>query len=238
MKEDISWERAMLRRLLAFFILASIKTVGRLLFSFEVEHQGERRVTWSEVRLIAWINHTSLYDVFLISVIPYGTLWRASKDCLTPIAEKTYRRPVVGFIFRNLTMSKTAVSQKRDDTWSQFLGSITQSSMVALFPEGRMKRKSGLDKHGRPLTVRGGIADVLSCMGNGQMLIQYSGGMHHIHAPGQRFPRLFKTVRVRLETVGIQEYKHSLEQADHEAFKTEVIRDLTARRDRTLVKLS
>ena len=136
MKGAISWGRSMLRRILAFFILASIKTVGRLLFSFNVEHQGEQRVAWSEVRLIAWLNHTSLYDVFLISVIPYRTLWRASKDCLTPIAEKTYRRPVVGFIFRNLTMSKSSVSQKRDDTWSQFLGSITHASMVALFPEG------------------------------------------------------------------------------------------------------
>ena len=101
-----------------------------------------------------------------------------------------------------------------------------------------MKRRSGLDKHGRPLTVRGGIADVLSRMDDGQMLIQYSGGMHHIHAPGERFPRLFKRVRIRLESLEIRQYKDSLDRAEHEAFKTEVIRDLTARRDRTLLEIS
>ena len=228
----------MLRRILAFFILASIKTVGQLLFSFKVDHQGDKPKCWSGIRVVAWINHTSLFDVFLISVIPYVTLWRAAKDCITPIAEKTYERPVVGFIFRNLTVSKSSVSQKRDATWSQFLDSITATTMVALFPEGRMKRKSGMDKHGRPLTVRGGIADVLSRMDNGQMLIKYSGGMHHIHAPGQRFPRLFQRIRVRLEVVEIPEYKRVLAQPDHEDFKSEVIRDLTRRRDRALLEMA
>jgi len=228
----------MLRRILAFFILASIKTVGQLVFSFKVDHQGDEPMCWSEVRVVAWLNHTSLFDVFLISVIPYATLWRAAKDCIIPIAEKTYRRPVVGFIFRNLTVSKSSVSQKRDDTWSQFLDSITATTMVAVFPEGRMKRKSGLDKHGRPLSVRGGIADILSRMDSGKMLIEYSGGLHHIHAPGQRFPRLFKQIRVRLEIVDIQQYKKALEQTEHEDFKTEVIRDLTQRRDRALLEIA
>jgi hypothetical protein len=70
------------------------------------------------------------------------------------------------------------------------------------------------------------------------MLIKYSGGMHHIHAPGQRFPRLFKRIRVRLEIVEIQQYKTALDQAEHEDFKTEVIRDLTHRRDRTLLDMA
>ena len=228
----------MFRRLFAFFILASVKTIGLLLFSFKVDYRDKPITDWSKIRLIAWINHTSLFDIFLISVVPYRFLWIAAKDCLTPIAEKTYKRPIVGFIFRNLTISKSSVSQKRDDTWSQFLDSIHSNSIVALFPEGRMKRKSGLDKYGNPLSVKGGIADVLSRMDDGLMLIEYSGGMHHIQAPGQRFPRLFRTVRVRLETQDIQTYKARLHDSDHEAFKSKVILDLTARRDKTLPEIS
>jgi hypothetical protein len=70
------------------------------------------------------------------------------------------------------------------------------------------------------------------------MLIKYSGGLHHIHAPGQRFPRLFKRIQVRMEVVEIQEYKAALDQAEHEGFKTEVIRDLTHRRDRALLEMA
>jgi hypothetical protein len=33
--------------------------------------------------------------------------------------------------------------------------------MVLMAPEGRMKRADGLDAHGQPMTVRGGIADIL-----------------------------------------------------------------------------
>ena len=228
----------MFRRLFAFFILASVKTIGRIFFTFSVDYKDKAITDWSQVRVIAWINHTSLFDIFLISVVPYRFLWMAAKDCLTPIAEKTYRRPIVGFIFRNLTMSKSSVSQKRDDTWSQFLDSIHCDSIVALFPEGRMKRQNGLDKYGNPLSVKGGIADVLSRIDNGVMLIEYSGGMHHIQAPGQRFPRLFRTIRIRLETQDIQAYKAHVHDQDHDIFTSKVISDLTMRRDEALNEMS
>lgn len=228
----------MFRRLFAFFILASVKTIGLLFFSFTVDYKDRPITDWSKIRVIAWMNHTSLFDIFLISVIPYRFLWIAAKDCLTPIAEKTYTRPIVGFIFRNLTINKSSVSQKRDDTWSRFLDSIHCDSIVALFPEGRMKRTDGLDKYGNPLSVRGGIADVLHRMDDGLMLIEYSGGMHHIQAPGERFPRLFRTVRVRLEIQDIKSYKAQLDDSDHKVFTSKVILDLTARRDKTLLEIS
>ena len=179
------------------------------MFSFTVDYKDKPITDWSKIRLIAWVNHTSLFDIFLISVVPYRFLWIAAKDCLTPIAEKTYKRPFAGFVFRKLIMRKSSVSQKRDHTWSQFLDSIRSDSIVALFPEGRMKRKNGLDKYGNPLSVKGGRADVLNLMNDGLMLIKYSGGMQHVQAPG-RFPRLFRTIRIRLETQDIQDYKACL----------------------------
>ena len=154
----------MFRRIIVFFVLSSVKFLGKLFYSFEIE--GEEIKDWSDIRLIAWINHTSLFDILLICVFPYRYFWKASKHCISPIAEKTIKRPLVGKIFGNLTNKKSTVSQKRDDTWGQFLDSINDSSIVGLFPEGRMKRKNGLDKYGNELSIKGGIADILKKIDN------------------------------------------------------------------------
>ena len=253
----------MARRIFVFCMLGLVKTIGHLFFSFDKETTDGNETDWSSVRVIAWINHTSLFDLFLICVFPYKFLWQASKDCMTPIAEKTVKRPILGLLFRNLTSKKTFVSQKRDDSWSQFLDSIDNSSIVALFPEGRMKRKNGLDKQGRKLSIRGGIADILQKKSEGKMLIIYSGGMHHIQAPGEKWPKLFQTIHARLESTDIAEYKNSLklkkpfklsddlirlknpmisedldiDSLKNESFKTEVIKDLTRRRSENLSQM-
>jgi FPC/CPF motif-containing protein YcgG len=65
------------------------------------------------------------------------------------------------------------------------------------------------------------------------MLIAYSGGLHHVQAPGQHLPRIFKTLRMRLQEIDIAAYKTELGAAgDAQEFKHNVKRDLEARRDR------
>ena len=126
-----------------------------------------------------------------------------------------------------------------------------------------MKRKNGLDKQGRKLSIRGGIADILQKKSEGKMLIIYSGGMHHIQAPGEKWPKLFQTIHTRLESTDIAEYKNSLklkkpfelsddligpknsmisedldiDSLKNESFKTEVIKDLTRRRSENLSQI-
>jgi hypothetical protein len=106
--------------------------------------------------------------------------------------------------------------------------------MVIILPEGRMMRSNGLDSQGRPMTVRGGIADILDAIREGPMLIAYSGGLHHVQAPGERLPRLFKTIRMNFELVDIAAYRaERLAEGPTEAgFKRAVVDDLEARRDR------
>ena len=65
------------------------------------------------------------------------------------------------------------------------LRQIDPDAMVLILPEGRMKRATGLDSEGKPMTVRGGIADILETIGEGRMLLAYSGGLHHVQAPGR-----------------------------------------------------
>lgn len=83
------------------------------------------------------------------------------------------------------------------------------------------------------MTVRGGIADLIQAVGEGQMLIAYSGGLHHVQAPGEHLPRLFKTVRLNLELVDLRDYRdRMLERGGKSGFRRAVIRDMEERRDR------
>ena len=95
-----------------------------------------------------------------------------------------------------------------------------------------MKRANGLDLNGNPMTVRGGIADILLAVKSGKMLVAYSGGLHHVQVPGH-IPNVFKTVRMRLEILDVAPYiEQMMANGGPEAFKKNVMRDLDARRDR------
>jgi hypothetical protein len=95
-----------------------------------------------------------------------------------------------------------------------------------------MKRATGLDSEGNPMTVRGGIADLLRGIPEGDMLLCYSGGLHHVQHPGELLPRPFKLLQMRLELLDVAAYREGL-LAEHgrHGFKLAVIRDLERRRD-------
>jgi len=67
--------------------------------------------------------------------------------------------------------------------------------------------------------------------------LTYSAGLHHVQIPGQRpLPRLFKTLRMRLESVDIAAYRQELlDKYGPARFKKALIRDLEARRNRYCV---
>jgi hypothetical protein len=148
-----------------------------------------------------------------------------------PAADKTIRRPLVGILFRLVARHVVPISRERDHTWVAVLQRIDPDSMVVMAPEGRMKRRDGLDSSGQPMTVRGGIADVLEALGGGRMLLAYSGGLHHIQVPGERLPRLWKRLPMRLEVVDIAAYRRGLQAEGARDFKLAVKRDLEGRRD-------
>jgi hypothetical protein len=63
------------------------------------------------------------------------------------------------------------------------------------------------------------------------MLIAYSGGLHHVQIP-DHLPRIFKTVRMRLENVELSQYIAEMTAlGGEENFKRSVREDLDRRRD-------
>ena len=94
-----------------------------------------------------------------------------------------------------------------------------------------MMRENGLDKHGEPITIRGGIADVLNGIHQGQIVLAYSGGLHHVQKPGDGFPKLFKKIHINLEQLSIEEFKKQvLSDSDRGRFKLAVIENLENRK--------
>ena len=213
-------------------MLIVVRIVSRLLYGHKVKFVGDvPEDKWEDIRAIAVLNHTSLYEPLLVGFAPYSLIWDLAGHGVLPVAEKTMKRRI-GLFFKFLVRHVIIVTRARDQTWTKVLRHIDDKSLTLILPEGRMKRRTGLDSNGRPLTIRGGIADILEVLDTGRLLVVYSGGLHHIQAPGETLPRVFEEIHVRMEFIDIKSYRSQLGIDDPKEFRTNVIKDLTARRDR------
>lgn len=220
-----------LRSATVFTLLYSLKILSKIFYRHDWDWVGNRLPKpWKGLRLVVFLNHTSLFEPVFLGVPPARFIWRLARHGVVPAADKTTDRPLVGMIFRFIAHEVIPVTRQRDDTWAQVLRTIEPDSMVTIAPEGRMKRANGLDLHGKPMTVRGGVADILQALGEGRMLIAYSGGLHHVQVPGH-IPNVFKTVRLRVEVLEIADYVREMSRDGEANFKRNVIRDLERRRD-------
>jgi len=222
------------RKYFVFGFLSFLRLCARPFYRVRVTWVGEPvPQPWSGLRVVCLLHHTSLFEWLYMLATPASFLWRVAEHGVVPAAEKTVQRPIVGVFFRSIAAHVVSISRERDHTWRTVLARIDPDSMVLILPEGRMMRRNGLDSHGQPMTVRGGIADILEAIPNGRMLLAYSGGLHHVQAPGDRLPRLFRTLWLNLEVVDIAAYREARrrEAASDAAFKRAVVVDLERRRD-------
>jgi hypothetical protein len=221
------------RSYVVFLLLLAVKVLARLFYRIDMRWIGDPPPDrWRHIRLLAMLNHTSLYEPLFTGGVPVSFLWRIARHGVVPIARKTAVRPLVGKFYKLIAARVISITRERDESWDKVLAHVDPDAMVALLPEGRMKRATGLDAEGKPMTVRGGIADVLESIGAGRMLLAYSGGLHHVQAPGERFPRPWKTIRMRLELVDIAAYRAALlARAGAAGWKRAVVEDLERRRD-------
>jgi hypothetical protein len=223
------------RSIFVFLFLAAIRLIAGLFWRHETRWVGGERPEdpWRGIRIVCFLHHTSLFEWLFVRAVPLRFIWRVARHGVVPAAEKTLRRPVVGWFFKVIAAHVVSITRERDHTWREVLGRIDPDSMVLILPEGRMMRRNGLDADGRPMTVRGGIVDILEAIPEGPMLIAYSGGLHHVQAPGEGWPRLFRKVRMNLEWVEIAAYREERrrEAGSDAAFKRAVVSDLERRRD-------
>jgi hypothetical protein len=220
------------RSVAVFSLLNNLKYLSRIFYKQDFGFIGETPPDpWADIRLVIFLNHTSLFEPVFLGAVPARFIWRLAAHGVIPAADKTTERPLVGLVFKFVAHNVIPITRQRDHTWVEVLNTIDPKSMVVIAPEGRMKRATGLDANGNPMTVRGGVADVLQALGNGRMLLAYSGGLHHVQVPGH-IPNVFTKVRLRVENVDIADYiAEQMAKGGAEQFKRNVIRDLEQRRD-------
>lgn len=224
-----------MRALFVYLVLRGVKAASRLFYHHDVRWIGEvpPRDPWEDLRLVVILNHTSLFEPLFAGGVPNRFLWSVASRAVVPVAEKTANRPLVGRFFSRVAAHVEPVTRERDETWERYVARAGEPGRLAvILPEGRMKRKDGLDRHGDPMTLRGGVADLIREIPGGRMLVAYSGGLHHVQAPGERCPHPFRVLRMRLQSLDIADYRSRLvSESGEEGFKEAVIRDLTRRRD-------
>lgn len=223
-----------MKTLLTFPVLLAVRTLARVFFRVRCRWiDGEPDDPWSDLRLVVVLHHTSLFEPIFSAVTPVRFLWAVARRGVVPVATKTWDRRLVGPAFRAMARRPVAVTRERDPTWDAFLEAAqAPEALVVIFPEGRMMRPGGLDAQGEPMTVRGGVADLLRRIPEGRMLLAYSGGLHHVQAPGDGLPRLFREVSIALEATSIEAFRDGLPEAtDPDGFKAAVVDELTRRKE-------
>ena len=221
-----------MRSILVFLLLLGVRASTRFFFRLREDWMPTKPHEMADdTRIVAILNHTSLYEPLIAGYASTKLLWRFARHGVLPVAEKTMNRPV-GLFFRFLVRHTVTVTRQRDSTWEDVLSKIDNRALVIILPEGRMKRRTGFDSKGREMSVRAGIADILEALPDGRILTVYSGGLHHIQAPGELLPRPFRTILCRFEMIDIAYFKLELAAKYPDvSFQRAVIRDLTERRD-------
>ena len=214
-------------RMLLLFLL---KIMSHLFYKTRQKWLSKDK-NWDDVKLVVLLNHTSLFEFAYTSVMPFSYLKRMASHLVFPVADITYKRKIFGTFLKFLGVSVRSLSRKKDNTWFDFLSQIKRDSILIFLPEGRMKRKTGLDKQGRQMTVRGGIVDVLKHFKGKKMVFAYSGGLHHVLAPGDQFPKVLKNIAISLETVRVNDYLNNFTLEDGSLDRIAIFKDLEKRRD-------
>lgn len=226
------------RILISRLLVLAVYLFSRLFYRFDLswvetppsgEGPNQLPGLWHQLRVFAFLNHTSLLEPLFFGAFPLSFLLDAAARATMPGADITLNRPLIGRFYRFLSPRTVSITRKRDASWEHFLAQIPPQALVALAPEGRMMRADGLDKHGKPMSVRGGIADILRQLGAGKLLLAYSGGLHHVNRPGEKRLRLFKTLKIRLELLDIESYLASFDGISGNELRLRVARDLEAR---------
>jgi hypothetical protein len=216
-----------MQKFLAFGILASVKTLSHLFYWGKFEWITKTpKNPWKDAKLIVFLNHTSLYEPLFIQHLSLPFIWQIVNRVNVPGADTTLKRPVVGKFWKLMLPNISSITRKKDESWSYYLESIKPDSLIMIAPEGRMKRPNGLDKFGKPMTVKGGVADILERLEDGGMILCLSGGLHHVQAPGEIVPSIFKKIHMNLAYLDIQEYKQQFSHLSPRERKLKLTQDL------------
>ena len=224
----IWYDSKLMRVITSFLAMLSIKILSTIFFKMEVKWINDEKHKFQDLRLMILLNHTSLYEPIFLQGLPISMIAKLSKKMVAPGADKTLDRPIVGFFWKLISPGFISITRKRDKSWFEFLKVIKEKHIIMIAPEGRMKRASGLDAYGKPMSVRSGVAEIIQALNDGNIFIGYSGGLHHVQHPGEIMPRLFKTIKMNFEQISVADYKAQFS-SEGIQLRRDIVADLESR---------
>jgi len=224
-----------MNHLFSLSLALSIKAISKVFWKTETTYITPKEDFWEDVNVFAFLNHTSLLEPILFSSVPNSFFFQNMKRCVVPGADITLERPIVGNLYKFMFPQMISITRKRDDSWIDFMSRVKPGSLVIIAPEGRMMRENGMDKNGKPMSIRAGIADIISKTKGGNLILAYSGGLHHVNKPGEPWVRLFKTIKIAYEKINIEDYKKKL-RFQEEGFHKRLVEDLSLKMKKGIPK--
>src|SRR5207244_13366185 len=121
------------RSLTVFTMLLTLKYLSKIFYRHDFAWVGDvPPQPWKGIRLVAFLNHTSLFEPVFLGGVPNSFIWRIAAHGVVPAADKTTGRPLVGLLVKFLAHHVIAITRERDHTWFQVLNKI--DAAAALHP--------------------------------------------------------------------------------------------------------
>ena len=94
----------MLRSLTVFVLLWAIKQLSRMFYRHDFQFVGENipKDAWANLRVVAFLNHTSLFEPVFLGAVPTRFLWRLAAHGVVPAADKTTDRASVDNVMNEM----------------------------------------------------------------------------------------------------------------------------------------
>ena len=92
-----------MRAYFSYSILFICRIFSQIFYSHKVSWVDEQPDNaWQDIRVIALLNHTSLYEwLYLPAAPPASLLFKIAEKAVIPIADITMKRPIIGTVFQN-----------------------------------------------------------------------------------------------------------------------------------------
>lgn len=163
---------------------------------------------FQDMKALFLMNHTSYADHMIFVLVPINVIYKMFWNARIAVAQHQVKnfKGLLQYLENNIV----PLSRQRDDSWNNYLSNANAKSIFVMYPEGTRMSPEGLDKNGKKVRVKGGVADILELLPDGDIVILYLDGFYEILGAGMKFPKLFKKVRVTAEVVDIAALKHEL----------------------------
>ena len=91
-----------MRSIIVFLLLLGVRATARLFFRLREDWMPTKPKDMADgTRIVAILNHTSLYEPLIAGYASTKLLWRFARHGVLPVAEKTMKRKI-GIFFRFL----------------------------------------------------------------------------------------------------------------------------------------